>query len=195
MLGTETTLSRAPQRSKSIVASTTVTASVVNTTETALHSSTFPANTLVAGDVIRVEIFGRITTSSPPTIRLRLRWGGIAGTVLLDTDALTPTDSVTNGMVRIEALIAVRSATSFWSSGLIGFGYDLAEFAPTRPVVQNKAFNTAGGQTDHSVAASAAVTVATNADKDLTLSAQYSGNTASNSITVDAVLITTHRQS
>lgn len=174
-----------PTLNKGVIASTTVTASVVNTTETLLHSTTIAANTVAAGDVFQIEVWGRVV-GTDLTVTLKLRWGGVAGTLLLATHAMQP---VANGQYYFTGQITARSATSFWANGIAWVPVELTELGPVRNIVQPKVMHITPDSADHMLAPTATVTVASNADKDLSLTATYSGNTAGNSITVDQVLV------
>lgn len=203
MLGTETTLARAPVRSKSIIASTTVSAATVSTTETLLTPAstvTFDPNTVVVGDVLRVAFYGRWTSSgTPPTIRLRVRWGGLAGTVLADTSTMSPFVSVTDGWWKVEGLITVRSvgaAGTLWPmfdfTGPVDVGLVIAGIlaldgsCSPSPWVKPMAASSPA----ELIGTTAAVTVDTTTSKDLALTVLYSANTAANTITLDQVLVT-----
>lgn len=87
-------------------ASTALTAS---STETLLDTSySIPANTLVAGSVIKVRFQGIATaTNSTDTLTIKLYIGGLAGTAVLTG---TATDVANNDIFTGEALIQVRTA-------------------------------------------------------------------------------------
>ncbi len=151
--------------------STTVTASTVGTTETALCPVfTIPAADAVAGATYRIVAWGYITTSgAPPTITLQARLGGVAGTSIAATGALTPTASLTNaGFWKIECVVTCRTTgvSGAWSGVL-----SLLD-----------AFSTTLLAADNVNAPTPTVTRDTTASSDLLFTVTYSANTAGNSI-------------
>lgn len=81
-----------------------------NTTDEALFSTQYsiPANTLVAGSVIKVRFQGIATaTNSTDTLTIKLYLGGLAGTAIL---AGTATDVANNNIFTGEAMIVIRTA-------------------------------------------------------------------------------------
>lgn len=90
----------------STAASTALTAS---STETLLDTSySIPANTLVAGSVIKLRFQGIATaTNSTDTLTIKLYIGGLAGTAVLTG---TATDATNNDIFTGEALIQIRTA-------------------------------------------------------------------------------------
>lgn len=92
----------------------TASATVANTAvETSLIGSgvgslTLPANFFSAGTSLRVSVAGVFgTKATPGTIRIRLKLGS---TVILDTGAVTPADSITNEEWQLQTLITCRTA-------------------------------------------------------------------------------------
>lgn len=82
-----------------------------STTETALASTSVPANDPVAGAVYKVSGFASSPIStSAPTITWRLRWGGTSGTLLAVTAAIAETASQT-GIWEFEGTVIFTSAT------------------------------------------------------------------------------------
>lgn len=126
--------------------------------------------TLTAGQVIRVNAFGRYGTTGTPTLLLGLYWGGSAGVQLFSgATALTCASSVTNGTWSLEAMLTVRSIGS--TGTIIGVG--------------RIGGVSAASATDHAPAtAPAAVTVDTTSVKALVLAAQWGTSNAANTITV-----------
>lgn len=160
-----------------VVASTTVSADVVSTTETLLYPVStlpIPANQLAIGSSIRVRVMGRMTKGGigSPTINLRIRFGGLTGTALYTSGALGNSTSATNLAFWLEFEITARTigATgTVWLSGLMQSPHtNTNAMAPLAAIT-------------------AAVTVDTTALADLAVTAEYSANTAGNSITIDQV--------
>ena len=102
--------------------STSVAASTAHsdtTTEALLDTiCTIPANTLIAGSVIRVRYQGIATsTNSTDTLTIKLYLGGLTGTVLLTG---TATDVANNNIFCGEYTLVVR--TSGAAGTCVGFG-------------------------------------------------------------------------
>lgn len=163
------------------ITSTTVTASVVSTTETLLDSKSFPANSLSVGDVISVSACGRVTTTGigHPTILMRLRWGGLAGTQLLISGTMfAGSTTMTDNYWSVKCRFTVRSigaAGEVWATG------ETINSTGAVPLVPQAMAKATGG-----VVATIAVTaIDQTAAADLALTATYSANTADNFISVD----------
>ncbi len=152
------------------------------TTETIIFPNiTIPANYLQDGRVLRIIAFGRHGTTATPTLTFRLRWGGVAGTVLAASGAITCGSTVTAAMWRVELLVQVR-----------GNGSAGSVFAVGEAEVAEDAANTVGSATNATavglmgsagVATPAAVTVDLTADTALALTATWSAAYASNTLT------------
>lgn len=98
---------------------------IANTSsETAFSSSyTIPANTLVAGEVIRVKLWGTYgTTTIAPTLTGKFK---IGNTVVLNTGALTAVINLTNEGWFVDISLLVQSTGSSGAADVEGY----AEFA------------------------------------------------------------------
>lgn len=156
----------------------------INTTtaETLIYPNiTIPANYLADGRVLRLRLKGKWgTTTGTVTVVFRLRWGGVAGTLLAATGTITQLVSITNGVFDIELDLVVRANGS---TGTIMANGVARMFASTAPTIGSAtgapaiAPMTAGGQT-----APAAVTVDLTADTALAVTAQMGASNASNII-------------
>jgi hypothetical protein len=164
--------------------STTDGTAVANTiTETIVFPNvTIPANYMQDGRQLTVEAWGKFsTTTGPPTLRFRLRWGGVTGTVLADSGAVTTIASVTNAvwLVRLRITTRLNGATgALFAMGeavLYGAAAPTVGSATGAPAV---AAMTAGG-----ITAPAAVTADLTADTALALTALWSAASASNTLT------------
>lgn len=86
-----------------------------STTETIVFPNiTIPANYLADGRVLRLRVFGGYGTTGTPTLAFGLRLGGVSGTVLAKSGAITTGSAVGGGasmtaLWSIEILIQVRS--------------------------------------------------------------------------------------
>jgi hypothetical protein len=115
---------------------------------------TIPANFLQDGRCVRLRLFGGYGTTSTPTLTFAIRWGGVSGTVISKSGAITTGSAVGGGasmtaLWSIEALIQVRSngstgtvmvngEISLYTTGTAaGSGYPLASGSTggTTPVV------------------------------------------------------------
>lgn len=93
-----------------VYGSTAASAAHTNTTTEALFDVQYsiPANTLVAGSVIKVRFQGIATaTNSTDTLTIKLYIGGLSGTAVLTG---TATDVADNNIFTGEALIQIRTA-------------------------------------------------------------------------------------
>ncbi len=164
------------------------TAIAASTTETILFPNiTIPANYLQDGRVLRGRGFFAYGTTATPTLTFALRWGGVAGTVLSKTGALTTTSGVGGGasmtaMGGFEFLIQTRSNGSSGSLMTNGEITTYTSTAPTAGTVTNYglvmplASGSTGGTTP------VAVTVDLTADTALSLTALWGANNSADSI-------------
>lgn len=157
-------------------------AAVANTTtETIIfQNQVIPANYMQDGRLLVLNAYGRLSSVTAPTIRFRLRWGGVAGTVLWDSGLIT-TNSGTAALWKTFAIIQTRVNGSSGSLFVMGDQFVGSAAAPTvasatgAPAVG--VFGSAGDDTP------AAVTVDLTADTALALTAQWSAASASNTLT------------
>lgn len=79
-------------------------------TETILFPNvTIPANYLSDGRCLRIRAFGAYGTTATPTLTFSVRWGGVAGTVIAKSTAVTTTSAVGGG----------ASMTAPWSAEIL----------------------------------------------------------------------------
>lgn len=144
------------------------------TTETIIFPNvTIPANYMQDGRVLRIKAFGKLSTTGTPTMTFAIRWGGVSGTVLATSEAITQGSGVTNVNWSLEAYIQTRSNGA--TGSLLVFG-DLVIHSSSTAVLQN-VFSVSGFD------APAAVTVDLTADTALSLTADWSAASASNTLT------------
>jgi len=144
------------------------------TTETIIFPNiTVPANYLQDGRVLRLKAFGKLSTAGTPTITFAIRFGGVSGTLLATTEAITNGSGVSNVNWSIEALIQVRSNGS--SGTLLVMGE--AKVHTSSTAVSQNVFSVSGYD------APAAVTVDLTADTALSITADWSAASASNTLT------------
>jgi hypothetical protein len=144
-----------------------------STTETALNSATFtiPANKLVVGNVLRITARGVYSTKvvTTPTFRARVRYGGVAGTLLGDSGAQLMGTGVTNvgWELKFDIVIVSLGATgTVEAQGIFN--------AATTAVVEDAEFLTN----------TAVVTIDTTADNALVMTGQWGTNDAANTFSV-----------
>lgn len=154
-----------------------------STTETILFPNvTIPANYMADGRALEFVAQGKFsTTTGPPTLRFRIRWGGVAGTVIGDSGTITTVASVTNAIWECRALIQTRANGS--SGTLVCIG-SVALYGAAAPTVGSAtgapgiAAMSAGG-----ITAPAATTCDLTADTALSITGTWSAASASNTIT------------
>lgn len=141
---------------------------------------TIPANYMADGRALRLTAAGRLSTTATPTVRFRLRWGGVSGTVLWDSGTITCA-TVTAALWWLQLLMQVRANGSAGTLFVTGPAMVGSAAAPTvasatgAPAVGM--FGSAGDDTP------AAVTVDLTADAALSLTAQWGTANASNTLT------------
>lgn len=152
------------------------------TTETILFPNiTIPANFMQDGRTLRLTAYGRYGTTATPTLTFAVRWGGVTGTIISQSGAITCGGTITNAQWKMEVVIQVRSNGS---SGTV--------FAMGDVTLHEDAVATAGTVTNYGmvnpmgsagVQTPAAVTVDLTADTALSITADWSAANASNTIT------------
>lgn len=130
-----------------------------------------PANFLQAGSALRFTAFGVFSTTATPTLLLGFYYGGVAGTALATTGAVTTASAVTNVPWRMYAEATV------WTTGTTG---TISVQGEAKLGATVATWNT---QIPIPVTALATVTIDTTAAKALTVGAQWGTSSASNTIT------------
>jgi hypothetical protein len=144
------------------------------TTETIIFPNvTIPANYMQDGRALRLTAYGKLSTTGTPTMIFTIRWGGVSGTILAISEAITNGSGVTNVNWAIEAIIQTRANGATGSLFVMG-NCDIHTAAAT--VVRN-VFGVSGFD------APAAVTADLTADTALSLTADWSAASASNTLT------------
>ncbi len=144
------------------------------TTETILFPDiSIPAYFMQDGRLLRLRAFGKLSTTGTPTITFTIRFGGVGGTVLAITEPITCASGAANVCWSIEAYIQVRTNGSTGTVLVMG------------DVVVNltASTNTSGTFGVSGFDAPAAVTVDLTAAANLSLTGDWSANSASNTIT------------
>lgn len=166
-----------------------------STTETILFPNvTIPANYMQDGRVLKLTASGAYGTTSTPTLKFSVRWGGVAGTVLA-TQAANVTTSGTGGGASMTALwllevyiqtrtngatgtLFTNGASRLFTSTLLTAG-TVTNYGQVAPI----ASGATGGTTP------VAVTADLTADTALSLTAVWGTANAANSIRGDLYTI------
>lgn len=70
---------------------------------------TLPANFQYPGSAFKLTAFGIFSTTATPTLLLGFYYGGVAGTAIVTSGAITTGSGVTNVPWHMEAYLTVRS--------------------------------------------------------------------------------------
>ena len=127
-----------------------------------------PANLLEVGSLIRFNAWGRFSTTGTPTLLIGAYYGGVAGTAICATSALTSISGATNTSWKLSGEFRVRSVGS--SGTVIGAASAYGITAITASALAP-------------ASAPATITADTTAAKSLTIGAQWGTANASNTIT------------
>jgi len=154
------------------------------TTETIIFPNiTIPGNFMSDGRAIRMYTAGRYSTTATPTLVFAIRWGGVSGTVLAQSTTITGGSTITNAIWEQEAVLQTRSnglSGTIFCIGSAKLGSGL-----TTPAVGSA--TAAPGISMMGSAASqitpAAVTVDLTNDTALSITADWSAASASNTLT------------
>jgi hypothetical protein len=144
------------------------------TTETVIFPNvTIPGNYMQDGRVLRLRAFGKLSTTGTPTIIFAIRWGGVSGTLLATTEAITCANGAANTAWSLEAIVQTRTNGS--SGTLLVMGDVVVNLTAST--------NTSGTFGVSGFDAPAAVTVDLTVDTALSLTADWSAASASNTLT------------
>lgn len=158
------------------------------TTETILFPNiTIPANFMQDGRCLRGRGFFAYGTTATPTLTFTLRWGGVAGTVIAKSAALTTTSAVGGGasMTALGSFEFIIQTRSNGSSGTLMSNGVVTTFTSTAPTAgtvtnygldQSLASGSTGGTTP------VAVTADLTADTALSFTITWGTANAANSI-------------
>lgn len=154
------------------------------TTETAIYTAvSIPANYMQDGRVLELICRGKFsTTTGPPTLRFRARWGAaVSGTLIADSGTMTTIASVTNAMFEVILHLQVRSNGATGTILGMGTATLLGAVAPTVGSATGAPAIAAMGSAG--VTAPATATCDFTTTTNLTLSAEWSAASASNTLT------------
>ncbi len=163
-------------------ATSDATAVANTTTETVLFPNiTIPANTLQDSRAWIVKARGKHSTTGTPTLTFLAYLGGIAGTLLCKSAAITCGSTSTNALWTVEIEFTVRANGSSGSVMANGVAEVFAGAAPT--VGSATACSARCAMTNGGVVTPAAATVNLTADQAFALSVIWGTASASNTIT------------
>lgn len=144
------------------------------TTETIIFpNKTIQGSYLHGERCLMIKAAGRYSTTGSPTGVWALRWGGVGGTVIATTEALTLGTAQTNLNWWLEAMIQTRSNGATGTVLVMGTVHAML----TTTTVLDHVFSVSGGD------APAATTVDLTADTALSLTFDWSAASASNTLT------------
>jgi len=148
---------------------------VANTsTETIIFPNvTIPANFMQDGRLLRLRALGKLSTTATPTMTFSLRWGGVSGTVLAVTEAITMGSGVANVNWNIDLIVQTRTNGS--SGTLLVMGN--ADIHTSSTAVASNVWGVSGFD------APAVATVDLTVDTALAITAKWSTPSASNTLT------------
>ena len=132
-----------------------------------------PGNYMQDGRTLKLVAYGKLSTTGTPTIIFSIRWGGVAGTLLALTEAITNGSGVANVNWAVEALIQTRTNGS--TGKLMTMGRAAVHTAAA--TVVTNVFGVSGYD------APAEVTADLTIDKSLSLTATWSASSSSNTLT------------
>lgn len=152
------------------------------TTETILFPNvTIPANYMQDGRSLLVWAFGQYGITATPTMVFSLRWGGVAGTLLNKTGAITTAAVTGTPPWEVETFMTTRSNGSSGTVMANGHGIMWNGAAPT--VASTTGSPGISAMTNGGATTPAVATVDLTADTALSLTATWSASSSSNTIT------------
>jgi hypothetical protein len=160
----------APLDPQYVASGTALASSTTLTDVSPAPNKLIPANFLLPGMRIKVRAACTFSNTSTPTLLTGVYYGGVAGTALAATSAITTTTGATNWPINIwyEGTVRTIGATGT----IMGYGFiDLATSLTAsthRPIPET---------------ALATVAIDTTTSKAITLGAQWGTNSASNTLT------------
>ena len=137
--------------------------------------------------VLRLTAYGRYGTTATPTLVFALRWNGVSGTVLSQSGAIVTGSGLSNAQWKVELIVQTRTNGSSGSLYVQGEAITHEDAVATQGTATNMGvvnpMGSAGVQTP------AAVTVDLTADIPLSLTADWSAQSSSNTITGHIYLV------
>lgn len=125
------------------------------------------------GRALRLIAYGKLSTTGTPTITFAIRWGGVAGTLLATTEPMTCASGAANTAWWLNIMIQTRANGS--AGSLLAMGNAIVNLTASTQI--SGAFGVSGFD------APAPVTVDLLTDKALSLTADWSAASSSNTLT------------
>lgn len=152
------------------------------TTETIIFPNiTIPANYMQDGRSLRITVFGQYSNTGTPTIIFAIRWGGVSGTVICKTAAITTPSGVTAAGFMIMVVITTRSNGA--TGTLMGNGYCMTFAAVATTVASATGGAGVTPMMNGGTVTPAVATVDLTADTPLSITALWSAASAPNTLT------------
>jgi hypothetical protein len=123
------------------------------------------------GRILNIRAQGQHSTTGTPTLIFRLRWGGVAGTLICLSPTFTTGSGVTANLWELDIVVQVRSNGSSGTVVVIGCATCQGATVPSQLMC-------VGG-----AATPAATTVDLSIDKALSITCQWGTQSASNTLT------------
>lgn len=165
-----------------IIATSDATAVANTTTETVVFANTtVPSGYMQNGRTLRLTAMGKVSTTSTPTLQFLLRWGGVTGTLIAKSVAVTQGSGITNGLWRIVLEGTVRSngaAGTLMMNGYADYGSALTQAVGSATGAGSHTLMSNGG-----VLTPAVATLDFTADTALALSCVWGTASSSNTLT------------
>lgn len=156
---------------------------VANTvTETILFPNiTIPANYMQDGRTLKITAIGQYSTTGTPTGQILFRWGGVAGTLIAKTVAVTLGSGVSAAIWSAELWITVRSNGS--SGTVMGNGVAIYGSGLTQAVGSATGAGSVTHLSNGGVITPAVATLDLTADTALSITWVWGTSSASNTAT------------
>jgi hypothetical protein len=139
----------------------------------AFPNVTLPGGYMQDGRLLVIELAGRLSTTGTPTMQWGVRWGGVAGTLLAQTEAIT----MGSGVTAVNWTMRVKLQTrSNGSTGTL-FAMGRVDVHTAIGTIASNVFGVSGFDL------SAAVTADLTADTPLSVTAKWGTASASNTLT------------
>lgn len=140
-----------------------------------------PANYLYPGQRLRATAYGIFSTTGGPTLLVGVYYGGVAGTLLAATAAVTAPTGVTAVPFQVACDIYVRTtgaSGTVWANGTVTLFQTLAGGASGNPLIYSIP-----------VTQTQPITINTTTANAITIGAQWGTQSASNTITCEDLYV------
>jgi hypothetical protein len=158
---------------------------VSSAAETVVATYSIPANDMVAGAVYKLTVFGTVGTStSPPTLNIRARIGGLTGSQFAQTGAISQNASNTTRVFKAEVyFVCLTTGVSGTGFGNLDVWNGAATGTPGTTNPTNFQ-NTTAVASSHIMDGGGTPTVNTTTTQDLVVTAQWTTSSANGTLIV-----------